>query len=1042
MSVTIADFWHQLEQSRLISGEHCRQLAEQFGELKGVARQGNATVLAEWLVNQQALTRYQAKILLRGKSGPFFFGEYVLFEKISAGRLEGLYRALHLQSRHPVLLEFLEPGNFAEPQQRAALAEYTQFAANWLGHPHLLDLYQLARAERRAFVVYADCAGDTLDQVLQKSGPLPSAEACRLVRGALLGLAVQHQLGLVHGAIRPANLLLAHGGLVPTLLVPPLARDTWPDPAKADLSAFTPEQFTNQVDYMAPELARPGQTANILTDIYACGCLLYHSLAGRPPFAGGDLGTKFVRHASEPVQPLEPLGVPPQLAQVVAYAMAKDPGLRYTQAGQLAEALSYFVDPRALQIPLPAAPASRVAYLSWLGQQPRVDSGFVGARVGGSGNDNSSAGGALATLPNLSPQLDFGAAMAAVTNKQSPPGAPGVPLGDPASAGPSIFEQQTARREQAFRKQLFIAGGILGLVIITTMIVLSLNRDQPTDTPTEKNPSTISQQKTQPEPAPTVSPTTQSPMIATTGQDPLSGDPGTATPPATSPPVNTTPPVQNTSVIPGEPDRPLEISSPPTNVADDGNSLWASPTNGTPLNFSQLPAGAQLFFSCRPAFLLRQTRVGPKMVAAAGPLVAAGLEELRQITAVPVDELQLVQIAWVDGGNRLLPVVYARAAESMTKEKWLAALRNPAAGMEGSEQVYHGPAWSYHFPLVDGGKKIIIAPVAQLRELLTAPALPLPKMERLLKTSDAERGVNLLFAPNLLFSEGARFFPGQEPLLKFFADVLGYDTEALGLSLHVAGTDFFVEAKFRPSAGQSAAQGALLYREKIRNWQSAATAFINTVLPKNPQQYAFALLMKFPERVGMFSRFTRTGEENGLIVVRTYLNSDAAEHMVYGSELSMAYAGLLPTMTTGGTSSATQPGTTGANVPVGNTAAAKLQKVITLNFARDTLEKSMEMLSTEIGVPIEILGADLQLEGITKNQSFGLDEKDKTAEQILLTIFLKANPDGKLVYVIKTKEPGGVETIFITTRAAAAKRQEKLPAALDQPAKNSAKKGK
>ena len=85
------------------------------------------------------------------------------------------------------------------------------------------------------------------------------------------------------------------------------------------------------------------------------------------------------------------------------------------------------------------------------------------------------------------------------------------------------------------------------------------------------------------------------------------------------------------------------------------------------------------------------------------------------------------------------------------------------------------------------------------------------------------------------------------------------------------------------------------------------------------------------------------------------------------------------------------------------------------------------MLMDDVGIKYEIRGGDLQLEGITKNQSFGLDEKDKTAGEILRKIMTLANPDGKLVYVIKSAQPGGPETLYITTRASAAKRGDKLP---------------
>ena len=76
-------------------------------------------------------------------------------------------------------------------------------------------------------------------------------------------------------------------------------------------------------------------------------------------------------------------------------------------------------------------------------------------------------------------------------------------------------------------------------------------------------------------------------------------------------------------------------------------------------------------------------------------------------------------------------------------------------------------------------------------------------------------------------------------------------------------------------------------------------------------------------------------------------------------------------------------------------------------------------------MPMEILGTDLQLEGITKNQSFGLNEQDSPAEAVLRSILKKSDPAGRLVYVVRDR--GGVASIEITTKAAAAKRGDTLP---------------
>ena len=96
---------------------------------------------------------------------------------------------------------------------------------------------------------------------------------------------------------------------------------------------------------------------------------------------------------------------------------------------------------------------------------------------------------------------------------------------------------------------------------------------------------------------------------------------------------------------------------------------------------------------------------------------------------------------------------------------------------------------------------------------------------------------------------------------------------------------------------------------------------------------------------------------------------------------------------------------------------------MSLSFDRDTLERSLELLSQEMGVNVVILGADLQREGITKNQSFAIDERNQPAVSVLWNILRRASRDGKLAYVVRSAESGG-GTIFITTRAAARDRGE------------------
>jgi hypothetical protein len=109
----------------------------------------------------------------------------------------------------------------------------------------------------------------------------------------------------------------------------------------------------------------------------------------------------------------------------------------------------------------------------------------------------------------------------------------------------------------------------------------------------------------------------------------------------------------------------------------------------------------------------------------------------------------------------------------------------------------------------------------------------------------------------------------------------------------------------------------------------------------------------------------------------------------------------------------------------------RLNQLTSLSFSKETLENALEMLSADMQVAIQIAGRDLQLEGITKNQTFALGLRDRPAREILVEVLRLANPDReatgpadprqKLVYVIRN------DAILVTTRRAATGRGENLP---------------
>ncbi len=98
-------------------------------------------------------------------------------------------------------------------------------------------------------------------------------------------------------------------------------------------------------DYMSPEQARDPRHSDIRADIYSLGCVLYHLLAGQPPFPDTNIISQMIRHATETARPLKELNpaVPDGLQQIVNWMMAKEPAQRYPTPERAAQALQVFL---------------------------------------------------------------------------------------------------------------------------------------------------------------------------------------------------------------------------------------------------------------------------------------------------------------------------------------------------------------------------------------------------------------------------------------------------------------------------------------------------------------------------------------------------------------------------------------------------------------------------------------------------------------------------------------------------------------------------
>lgn len=494
-----------------------------------------------------------------------------------------------------------------------------------------------------------------------------------------------------------------------------------------------------------------------------------------------------------------------------------------------------------------------------------------------------------------------------------------------------------------------------------------------------------------------------------------------ATPAPVSPPSATVPVAPAAPVVADPPsESPTEAIATAAPSPVDAGGVWQSPTSGDSLDLAWIAPMSQMLVAWRPAEFLSHAE-GPKVLDALGALGQQTRGEIEKLVALPWSQVEEVLIGMLpDETGRVRYSLVVRTIEPVAQADLLAG-RGPALARDiAGQTVQEIDGYAYYLP-ADEERLYVIAPLEVLGEIMAGEGGPPPlrrEFEQLISHSDRSRQFTVVFAPRFLATDGrALLAEGGERLRAPLAELFGRDTAAVSVSLHLTADDLFTEVRVVGTSAVTAEALTARWQERARTLPASVRDQVATLVPS---AYSAQVLGRFPEMAAAWSRFTRAGVDEREAVLRTYLPVVAAHNLMLGTQLA-----LLETQGSG-TAPVEMPAAVTELSP-----AERLDQQTSLSFPRNTLEQALLLLGESIGQEIVILGSDLQLEGITKNQSFELDERNQTAREILLKILRLANPDGKLVYVIRAREDGSGEAVHVTTRAAAEKRGDKLPAELE-----------
>lgn len=303
---TSSAFFELLEQSELLDKAQLAKARELAGDSDAPKE------IARLLIKQGLLTNWQASMLVNGRSN-LHLGKYRLLERISSGELGHVFRAEHAQMGRQVAVRTLSRLQTKDPQAiKQFLAEARQIAA--LDHRNLIHVYDVDSEGDRYYLVSEFVDGEDLQSRVDQRGPLAPEQAARYIRQAALGLAHAHERDIVHGDIKPSNLLIDSQDSVRVLDVgvARIAQSNGKlaeDETSANFRA--PEQAAGDYDHRA--------------DIYALGRTLYFLLTGQVALSknsGADVG----------------------LLRICQKMVAKDPEQRFQTATEAADALAAWED--------------------------------------------------------------------------------------------------------------------------------------------------------------------------------------------------------------------------------------------------------------------------------------------------------------------------------------------------------------------------------------------------------------------------------------------------------------------------------------------------------------------------------------------------------------------------------------------------------------------------------------------------------------------------------------------------------------------------
>jgi len=252
-----------------------------------------------------------------------------------SGGMGIVYRATHMALDVTVALKVIAPQYATDPGFRERFQRESRLAAS-IEHPNVVQVRHAGEEDGLLYITMRFVDGTDLRAMIEERGKVEPKVAADIVAQVGAGLDAAHARGLVHRDVKPANVLIEEGGSAPHAFLTDFGLTRH---AVSQAGLTRTGQWVGTLDYVAPEQIE-GKPVDARSDVYALGCVLFHSLTGAVPYMrDSDVATMYAHLNDPPPELAENLpGVAPELEEVIKRSMAKKPGERYPSAGDLGRA--------------------------------------------------------------------------------------------------------------------------------------------------------------------------------------------------------------------------------------------------------------------------------------------------------------------------------------------------------------------------------------------------------------------------------------------------------------------------------------------------------------------------------------------------------------------------------------------------------------------------------------------------------------------------------------------------------------------------------